>query len=121
MFIIFGTKNIIKNYGLFGNDTCERCHNVVQKGIYCDTLWFTLFFIPVIPLTRHHFIGCPICGCHLDISKAQFREIINGNHNTVSETQSEENKYAGKTETQIAYLKQMEELEKQKQDQQSKV
>ncbi len=73
-------------------------------------------------------IICPICNSALKISKVDFEQVINGMvsniqsgnvigtawHPAQAASRAAEDKYAGKTETQIAYLKQMEEFEQQK-------
>ena len=60
-FIIFGTRGITRNIteGVFHCPNCGQDRNYAQKSV---RRWFTLFFIPVIPLdTLGEFIECRSC------------------------------------------------------------
>ncbi|RRD40337.1 zinc ribbon domain-containing protein [Leptotrichia sp. OH3620_COT-345] len=62
MIILFGTKTIYKDMGIVGNYECSRCHNVSEWKFMEYRNWFTLFFIPVFPISRkHEYLQCPIC------------------------------------------------------------
>lgn len=120
MFFIFGfghrTVKIFTTLPLTG---CQRCHNNVEMGVVRVTLWFTLFFIPIIPYKKEYLVICPVCKDGTRISKSEFDAILKSNslegiHINQQEHASEHDKYAGKTETQIAYLKQMEEIERER-------
>lgn len=47
--------------------TCPRCHNSVILHHVQLTVWFTLFFIPVIPYKRKRMLMCDICRWSRDI------------------------------------------------------
>jgi len=70
--------------------------------MYKVTSWFTFFFIPVIPYRTVYLLVCPICGQAEQLEKDVFLE--------KADQGIPKDPYAGKTETQISYLKQMEEL-----------
>jgi hypothetical protein len=75
--------------------------------------WFTLFFIPVIPYSSKYCITCPNCGSYEELSKEEFERIKMDLKSTEGNNMSSVDdriKYAGKSETQINFLKQMEEL-----------
>ena len=62
--LLFGTRSIVSNDGEPPIETrcpsCERQVGLIAKG-YRD--WFTLFFIPVFPISgRRRFCECPACG-----------------------------------------------------------
>jgi hypothetical protein len=131
MFILWGFGHrTIKNFGSLSSQMCENCHNKINKEILKVTTWFTLFFIPIIPYRVEYLVVCQICKSALKISKVDFEQIIESgasnlqsgsvigralNPDTSSgQTAAVHNKYAGKTETQIAYLKQMEEFEQRR-------
>jgi hypothetical protein len=84
--------------------------------------WFTLFFIPIIPYAKVHYIQCPICGNGEILDSQEFAELLAtiGNNNTAGITGDNRNadKYdpelVGKTETQINYIKTMREFEARK-------
>jgi hypothetical protein len=72
------------------------------------TTWFTLFFIPVIPYKRRYLLACPVCGFAYILPKHEFMTLADGAYYEAP-VQPDAVKYAGKTATQIAFLKQMEE------------
>ena len=62
MIIIFGSKTMYKNLGTVGSYYCERCHNTSEWQFMQHRTWFTLFFIPVFPISaKHEYLQCPIC------------------------------------------------------------
>lgn len=120
MFIIFGFgKKTRKVVGGVGTKTCNFCNTQSVWQLCIIRTWFTLFFIPVIPYEKYYCISCPNCKSYLKLTKEDFeqieRRLLPGNSN---ESLSDAIKYRGKTEAQINYLKQMEEIEKSKQPQQ---
>lgn len=126
MFIIwgFGYKTV-KSFGTVAERPCENCKNRVNDEILKVTTWFTLFFIPILPYRKEFLLVCPICRNALKISKVDFEMIVDGNpaqnFNILGESSSvsalNKDKYAGKTETQISYLKQLEEFENRRNSQ----
>lgn len=129
MFFVFGFgKQTVKNYGETPEQYCNRCHNQSPRNLTKATSWFTLFFIPVIPYRTRYMLICPICGNVQELSQEEFEEIsgslgigkvaARGYQGSGSakgpqpRTLSDESKYAGKTPTQIAYLKKIEKYEK---------
>jgi len=105
MLIIWGFgRNTTKLLGVTEDKQCYNCNNLVQRGVVRVRTWFTLFFIPLIPYSTKYFEVCPVCKTMLPISKQDALMLSN--------SQAPNQQYAGKTETQIAYLKQMEENDK---------
>ena len=114
MFIIWG----------FGKQTRKVIGNVFyRKCAYCNTeqiwqlclvrTWFTLFFIPVIPYGVEYQISCPNCKSYQKLTKEQFNEIkAKITSEAGKQAPVQEEKYAGKTETQINYMKEMEKAER---------
>ena len=120
MFLIWGFGHqTTKDYGVDRSNRCGHCNNMVERRFLRITTWFTLFFIPIIPYRRQYAIVCPICNDIIILSKEEFMDgvagygeyIIGDDRTEVAQT---DRRYIGKTETQVAYLKQMEELEKEK-------
>ena len=88
------------------------------------TTWFTLFFIPVIPYKRNNILVCPVCRCCLELSKEEFEQLksiiqdakfiesdeaVRHMNNIVTE--------AGgiiRTETQLNFIRDMQEFEREK-------
>ncbi len=105
--LIFGFGHrTVKDFGTVGKDHCKHCNNNVDMHKLRVTTWFTLFFIPLIPYRTIYLIACPICNNAVQVSKEEFN----------STNVTEHDIYAGKTETQINYLKQMDELRRLKND-----
>ena len=129
MFIIWGFgRQTKKSFGFVDYHVCGRCHNTTQFELVKITTWFTLFFIPVIPYHVKHFRACPICGAAQEMTKEEWERIIGGElvqenapYHAGSPAQEipDSVKYAGKTSTQIAYLKQMEEYHREQENSES--
>jgi hypothetical protein len=104
VFIIWGFgHNRTKDYGVVAEAYCERCHNNVSRNMLKVTSWFTIFFIPIIPYRTMYLLVCPICGQAEQLDKETFLDLSGQG------VQYQDNPYAGKTETQVTFLKQMEE------------
>lgn len=146
MFIIFGWgRKTLKRHGPVFERQCERCNNTDNWVLYTRRTWFTLFFIPVIPYSKEHLVICPVCSYGFVISNEKFKELkealdgyrdIDDNSSRQIDGVSQRNKitqqpdrnnssaynsgnsyeYYGKTETQINYLRQMEELRRAKEE-----
>jgi len=71
MFIIWGTHTYKKLLGTAQMVNCGHCSNVVPFQIVRARTWFTLFWIPLIPLSTKYFIVCPICGSGVQVKKDQ--------------------------------------------------
>ncbi|GHT93979.1 hypothetical protein FACS1894122_10100 [Alphaproteobacteria bacterium] len=65
MFIIFGTKVTEKNVGTF-QIGCGVCRREDVLDVVKVTTWFSLFFIPTIPIKRRYYLKCPICGNYFE-------------------------------------------------------
>lgn len=61
MFIIFGTKSTKKILGVQKRVRCGRCNNIAPWQVLKITNWFSLFFLPIIPISTKYFEICPIC------------------------------------------------------------
>jgi hypothetical protein len=73
MFIIFGWSHTrLKEFGALIMRMCEHCHNEAAWHLVSRSVWFTLFFIPVFPYERDHFLICPVCRTGLQLTDEQF-------------------------------------------------
>lgn len=76
MFIIFGWGHTkVRNFGALVARLCDNCHNHSAWVLLSRSVWFTLFFIPVFPYERDHFLLCPICQHGLKLTDAQFKTL----------------------------------------------
>jgi adenine deaminase len=78
----------------------------------------------VYPVLHSHYtlqqkygIGCPSCGNYMELTEQQFQRLKQELETLSADSRigslEDSMKYAGKTQTQINYLKQLEELEKE--------
>ena len=61
MFFLFGVRTKAKALAQVEN-SCSKCGRPTMHAIAETQKWFTLFFIPVIPLGGNHFAKCGVCG-----------------------------------------------------------
>jgi hypothetical protein len=138
MFIVFGWgRQTIKNYGPVLKYHCDHCHNEKHWILYRRRTWFTLCFVPVIPYSTEYMMTCPVCNHSVKLDKKKFEEfkaialcntdLIN---NVITQEQhaarmgellgstadksGDDSEWAGKTETQKNYLRQMREIEQER-------
>ncbi len=116
--IIWGWGKVTKKIiGAVFERSCNYCNSTEIWNLCIIRTWFTLFFIPIIPYRKKYCIACPKCWSYIELTEEEFQKfkmaiassnnINNISHNSVSDNI----KYTGKTETQINYLKQMEEYD----------
>lgn len=112
--IIWGWGKVTKRViGKMMVRSCTHCNTVSAWELCLVRTWITLFFIPIIPYSKKYCIACNNCGSYIQLTKEEYlkykESLVNGIH---SDEESDEIKYKGKTETQINYLKQMEQAKR---------
>ncbi|WP_019928695.1 zinc-ribbon domain-containing protein [Nocardia sp. BMG111209] len=55
---------------------CGNCHNPAAHTLRKVVTWFTLFFIPLIPLSTKHTLQCTFCGAPSDVPKDRVPEML---------------------------------------------
>ena len=50
-----------KDVGPAAPITCPNCRNATTFHYVTSTKWFRLYFVPIIPYSRKHFLLCPVC------------------------------------------------------------
>lgn len=117
--IIFGWGKTTKKFlGGVMIKSCDYCNTESAWQLTVVRTWFTLFFIPIIPYSKMSCIMCPKCGSYIKITQEQFDDLKAKLEDSKSENEvangeiPDSVKYAGKTQTQINYLKHMESLNK---------
>lgn len=112
--LIFGWGKVTRRYlGGVYQKLCSYCNTNAMWQLCVMRTWFTLFFIPVIPYSSKYCIICPKCGSYIELSKEEFEKIKMSMKSTENASAVNDSiKYSGKTETQINFLKQMEEHNK---------
>lgn len=139
MFFIFGWGHqTVKEHGIPGIYHCGNCNNDKPWMLYSRRSWFTLFFIPIIPYASEHLLVCPVCNHGIKLDEQKFKELkaaaesnAQPANNTITQEEytdrtnelpfaqnsggaTEADALAGKTETQINYLRQMREIEQER-------
>ncbi|KAF9483838.1 hypothetical protein BDN70DRAFT_798842 [Pholiota conissans] len=66
--IVFGCPNKIKPEGQEAPRVCPQCHNlsVIRAK---RTMWFELFWLPLIPIHWKHIWICTICQWNQEVQK----------------------------------------------------
>lgn len=54
---------------------CNRCGRETTFSVSAIRAWFTLYFIPLIPLGKRHEIRCNLCGVRFKAVDALERQI----------------------------------------------
>jgi hypothetical protein len=68
MFFLFGINPVTKKLGQ-KFQVCSRCKKETAHNFERKWPWFTLFFIPIVPIGRKRVLGhCNLCGQELEIS-----------------------------------------------------
>jgi hypothetical protein len=64
MFFLFGMRRKAKVIGQMDR-TCSKCARPTVHSAIESQRWFTLFFIPVIPVGSSYLVRCNLCGLTL--------------------------------------------------------
>lgn len=76
MVILWGFNTFKKDMLETGPYTCNYCNNATLFKIVRVRKWFTLFFIPIIPLSSKYYHVCPICNQGVLMAKEQAKDAI---------------------------------------------
>jgi uncharacterized protein YbaR (Trm112 family) len=123
--IVFGWGyRTVKNYGPVRKMQCRNCSSENSWILQKVTTWFTLLFIPVIPYKRNNILVCPVCRCSLELSKNEFEELKRIIQDAKFFESDEARRHmnnivteAGgiiRTETQLNFIRDMQEFEREK-------
>ncbi|GKX31676.1 hypothetical protein SH1V18_41560 [Vallitalea longa] len=119
--LIFGWGyKTFKKYGIIGKSKCNICQLVTNWQLVKVTTWFTLFFIPIIPVKIKRMILCTNCNTGHIIDKQTFDKLMNVIKSNKYKVDIENMQYYNKTETQKNYLKEMEEYKKKQENKKHK-
>lgn len=71
-FIIFGWPKRTKDIGPSYYVECANCNNAVMYWLVKERRWFSLFFIPVLPLSaKRYHLECEACSVYIEIEKGE--------------------------------------------------
>ena len=68
MFLIFGVKRLRRRLGM-AFALCDHCGTPAAQVVTRIGTWFSLFFVPVIPLGTKYVSTCTFCGVSTKIDK----------------------------------------------------
>jgi hypothetical protein len=77
--IIFGFRNTLAVLAMVLLQ-CNRCGMPANQRVQRMRYWFTLFFIPVIPLRTTYFMTCAYCGSDTRIRKEDAERLQASQH-----------------------------------------
>ncbi|KAI0063473.1 hypothetical protein BV25DRAFT_1915370 [Artomyces pyxidatus] len=66
--IIFGCSEHVKPEGSPNPRICPRCHNASVMSAKTRT-WFSVCFLPLIPLNSNHIWTCAICNWNVPVQQ----------------------------------------------------
>ncbi|MCL1915021.1 MAG: zinc ribbon domain-containing protein [Eubacteriaceae bacterium] len=69
MIFIGGIQDFKKKVGNTGRFACSQCGNTDFYDLIRVRKWFTLFFVPIFPISTQYWASCPHCGSGHQISK----------------------------------------------------
>lgn len=72
--IIFGFRSKVHTLAMLSR-ACSGGHTAAHR-LAQRTRWFTLFFIPIIPVAKTHFMVCTGCGQTQKLNKAEADQLI---------------------------------------------
>jgi hypothetical protein len=74
MIILFGTRSYIRTLAML-TLVCRNGHTAAHR-LTERTRKFTLFFVPLFPISRKRYTICTACGETLQLDKAQADQLI---------------------------------------------
>ncbi len=106
-----------KKYGIINIGVCNHCQKNSQWMLVKETVWFNIFFIPIIPIRVRKLIVCVNCNYQKEIDSEVFEKLKNMLEKKKTATMSTvtsnvRNAYL--TETQRNYLNQIRKIQEEK-------
>ena len=75
--IFFGWGHTTKKvFGPVFKHMCSHCHNEEYWILARVRVWFTLFFIPLIPYENKYYLTCPICEYGMTLNSEQISTFV---------------------------------------------
>ncbi len=75
MFLIFGIKRTARRLATVFS-LCGHCCSPAAQVVARRSTWFSLFFIPLIPLRFTYLVTCTLCGVSSKVDKAQAMQMV---------------------------------------------
>lgn len=75
MFILFGFRSMVRTLAMT-TFLCRVSNQPAAHRLSKISRWFTLFFIPVFPVSRRFVLTCAACGESYKVAKEKADEIV---------------------------------------------
>ncbi|WP_037911612.1 zinc-ribbon domain-containing protein [Actinacidiphila yeochonensis] len=75
MLILFGTRSYVYQLAML-TLVCGRCGNPAAHALRKRVTKFTLFFIPLFPISTKFSTQCTFCGAQSQVEKAQAESLL---------------------------------------------
>ncbi len=73
--IIFGSRGYLRVLAMV-NFVCNNCHNPAAQKVTQRLIKFTLFFIPLFPISSSYSTTCTFCGLTTKIDKTLAEQYV---------------------------------------------
>jgi hypothetical protein len=73
--IIWGTRSYMYQLAML-TLVCGRCGNPAAHALRKRVMKFTLFFIPLFPISTKYFTQCTFCGAQSQVPKEQAEALL---------------------------------------------
>jgi hypothetical protein len=73
--LIWGFRSYLRQLAML-TLVCGGCHTPAAHGLRQRVTKFTLFFIPLFPISKRYQLQCTLCGRAYDIAKDQAEQLI---------------------------------------------
>jgi hypothetical protein len=75
--IIFGVRSYVRLLAMI-NLICRNCGNPAAHRVVQTTRKFTLFFVPLFPVSKSRSMTCTFCGLGTRLSREQADQLVAG-------------------------------------------
>ena len=75
MIIIWGFRSYVQNLAML-TFLCQRCGIPAAHRLFRVTRKFTLFFLPLFPVSKKYALACAACGATGRVTKEQADEMV---------------------------------------------
>jgi hypothetical protein len=72
--VVWGTRRRVQQLMTVGMD-CKNCQRSTVHSLRRAQKKFTLYFVPLAPLSTHHYLQCNVCGATSEITKDRAAEL----------------------------------------------
>lgn len=73
--LIWGTRRYVQQL-LMTMLVCNNCHNPAAHALRKFTTKFTLFFVPLFPISSRYQLQCTYCGFASELGKEQSEALV---------------------------------------------